>query len=224
MLAALDQWHASFPELAKLCNRDAQQANTFALQHFTPKMDALQKNAKEFGDANAPCRDKGIASAEAAIERSQAVTMVLIGLVLLAGGGGFFTVIGLARTLKQIAESVNTGASQVASAAAQVSSSSQTLAEGASKNAASLEETSASSDEIHAMARRNTENSTNRALDQMVIAMGEINGSSQKISEIIKVTRRNCVPDQHPRLERSSGSGPGGRSRHGICRSSGRGA
>ncbi len=203
MLAALDQWHASFPEFAELCKRDAQQANTFALQNFTPKMDALQKNAKDFGDANAARRDKGTASAEAAIERNQAVTMVLIGLVLLAGGGGFFTVAGLARALKQIAESVNTGASQVASAAAQVSSSSQTLAEGASENAASLEETSASSEEIHAMARRNTENSTNaagivarseakfsdtnRALNEMVVAMGEINGSSQKISKIIKV-------------------------------------
>ena len=53
------------------------------------------------------------------------------------------------------------------------------------------------------MARRNTESSrsavgivahsvekfgeTNRALDEMVVAMGEINGSSQKISRIIKV-------------------------------------
>ncbi len=203
MLAALDHWCADFPEFAELNKRNPQEGTAFGSKKFTPNMDALQKHAKQFGDASAARRDEGIASAEAAIGRNQAVTMILIVLVLLAGGGGFSTVIGLARRLKHIAASLDTGASQVAAAAAQVSSSSQTLAEGASKNAASLEETSASSEQIHAMARRNTENSknvagivahseakfsdTNRALDEMVLAMGEINGSSQKISKIIKV-------------------------------------
>jgi methyl-accepting chemotaxis protein/methyl-accepting chemotaxis protein-1 (serine sensor receptor) len=77
------------------------------------------------------------------------------------------------------------------------------LAEGTSQQAASLEETSASTEEINSMARRNSENShsaadlvkasdqrfadTNRSLQDMVLAMGEINTSSDKISKIIKV-------------------------------------
>jgi methyl-accepting chemotaxis protein len=129
--------------------------------------------------------------------------LVISALVLLAGAGGFFAVTGLAKTLKHISDTVAEGAHQVAQVAAQVSSSSQTLAQGTSENAGSLEETSAATEQISSMARRNTENSqnavsivahsvekfaeTNLALDGMVLAMGEINGSSQKISKIIKV-------------------------------------
>ena len=123
--------------------------------------------------------------------------------MLLAGGGGFFVVTGMAKTLREISESVAVGAQQVSQAAAQVSTSSQSMAQGSAESAASLEETSASVEEIQSMARRNTENSqnaagivahseekfreTNQALDEMVVAMSEITGSSQKISKIIKV-------------------------------------
>jgi methyl-accepting chemotaxis protein/methyl-accepting chemotaxis protein-1 (serine sensor receptor) len=95
------------------------------------------------------------------------------------------------------------GAEQVAGAANQASSSSQSLAHGSSEQAASLEETSASSEQINAMARKNSENScevaglvadsqekfiqTNQALEQTVMAMGELHSHSGKISRIIKV-------------------------------------
>jgi methyl-accepting chemotaxis protein/methyl-accepting chemotaxis protein-1 (serine sensor receptor) len=91
----------------------------------------------------------------------------------------------------------------VASAASQISSSSQSLAQGSSEQAASLEETSASGEEINSMAHKNMENSsaaaelvtgsqlkfvqTNQSLEQMVVAMEEINTQSGKISKIIKV-------------------------------------
>src|SRR5207302_988806 len=81
--------------------------------------------------------------------------------------------------------------------------SSQALAQGASEQAASLEETSASSQEINSTTQRNAENSrtaagltaqvdeqvksANQTLAQMLSAMGEISGSSQKISKIIRV-------------------------------------
>ena len=105
----------------------------------------------------------------------------------------------LTRAITELTE----GAEQVASAASQVSSSSQALAQGSSEQAASLEETSASSEEINSMARKNSENSsgaadlvstsqrkfieTNQSLDQMVVAMSEINSQSDKIAKIIKV-------------------------------------
>jgi methyl-accepting chemotaxis protein/methyl-accepting chemotaxis protein-1 (serine sensor receptor) len=84
-----------------------------------------------------------------------------------------------------------------------VTSSSQSLAQGASQQAASLEETSASTEQITSMTRKNAENSgavaslmadaggrvdvANRALDQMVMTMKEIDASSDKVSKIIKV-------------------------------------
>jgi methyl-accepting chemotaxis protein/methyl-accepting chemotaxis protein-1 (serine sensor receptor) len=200
---SLDQWCKDFPEFADLSNLHPAEANALALKNMTPRMDAIQKNAKAFGETNSARRDSAITAVEASIQRNEAVTLLFAALVLLAGGGGLFAVTGLTRMLKRIAESVDTGASQVAAAAAQVSISSQTLAEGVTRNAASLEETSASTEQIHSMARRNTENSasaagivahsevkfgeTNRALDEMVVAMDEINSSSQKISKIIKV-------------------------------------
>jgi methyl-accepting chemotaxis protein/methyl-accepting chemotaxis protein-1 (serine sensor receptor) len=91
----------------------------------------------------------------------------------------------------------------VASAAGQISSSSQSLAQGASEQAASLEETSAASEEINSMARKNAENSqaanalvtesqrkfteTNHSLETMVVAMGDIKTSSDKVAKIIRV-------------------------------------
>ena len=201
---ALDQWVQGFPEFADMCaGGHPVEASEIAAKKTTPLMDTLQKNAATFGQANSARRDAAIGATEASIQRNELVMLVLTALVVLAAGGGFFTVAGLARTLKTIAESLASGAHQVAGAAAQVASSSQVLAQGASTNAASLEETSASTEEISSMARRNTESSrsavgivahsvekfgeTNRALDEMVVAMGEINGSSQKISKIIKV-------------------------------------
>ncbi len=110
---------------------------------------------------------------------------------------------GVNRVLSQTVQELAEGAEQVSSAATQVSSSSQSLAQGASEQAASLEETSASSEEINSMAHKNSDNSrvaaelmtqselkfteANRALDQSVTAMTEINAQSDKIARIIKV-------------------------------------
>jgi len=115
----------------------------------------------------------------------------------------FFIVRSLNAVLMRAASDLSSGAEQVASAAGQVSSSSSSLAQGSSEQAASLEETSAAAEQINSMALKNAENSrvaadlvaqsqqkfseTNTALEQMVLAMSEINTSSEKISKIIKV-------------------------------------
>jgi hypothetical protein len=92
---------------------------------------------------------------------------------------------------------------QIASAADQIAQTSQSQAQAASEQAAMIEETSSASTEINSMAARTTENSrstaalmehsqetlgrTNQSLTEMVGAMERINGSSRKISKIIKV-------------------------------------
>ncbi len=135
--------------------------------------------------------------------QSVTVAIVMCGLLLAIAGSAFFLVRNIARILTTSISELSEGAEQVAAAAGQVSSSSQALAQGSSEQAASLEETSASSEEINSMARKNSENSTsaaglvaqsqekfiqtNQSLDQMVVAMGEINTQSGKISKIIKV-------------------------------------
>jgi len=92
---------------------------------------------------------------------------------------------------------------RIAGAAKQMAGASQELATGASEQAASVEETSASSSRLKAISQDNSEHSreaaelvakslrgfdlANRSLDEMVIAIREINAESEKISRIIKV-------------------------------------
>jgi methyl-accepting chemotaxis protein/methyl-accepting chemotaxis protein-1 (serine sensor receptor) len=202
--SALDPWVDSFREFADMSAAgQGEEASAITLKKTSPLMDAIQKNAAEFGRMNSVRRDAAIAAVETSIQRNELVMLALTALVLLAGCGGFFAVTRMATTLKEIAESVGGGASQLAQAAAQVASSSMAFSQSSSENAAALEETSASVEEISSMAQRNTENSgraaglvshsvtqfaeTNVALDQMVGAMDEINASSKKISKIIKV-------------------------------------
>lgn len=114
-----------------------------------------------------------------------------------------YVVHGIGTSLKRLVDELDESIGQVSSAAMQISSSSQSLAQGTSEQAASLEETSASSEEMTSMTRKNADNSlqctqlmsvvdsrvaeANRTLQQMVASMAEINGSSEKISKIIKV-------------------------------------
>ncbi len=135
--------------------------------------------------------------------RARWIVWGMIALSLLVGGVVMFGMRTLNAVLRRAVNDLSEGAGQVASAAGQISSSSQSLAQGASEQAASLEETSAASEEINSMARKNAENSqsanalvtqsqqrfseTNRSLETMVSAMGDIKASSDKVSRIIKV-------------------------------------
>jgi methyl-accepting chemotaxis protein len=141
--------------------------------------------------------------AQSKISGGRWATFIVIGVNLLVAAIVFGVVFRITSTLRELTSELDEGANQVASAAGQVSSSSQSLAQGSSEQAAAIEETSASSEEVSSMARRNSDNSriavdlmtgsqqkfsqTNQSLDQMVVAVGEINTQSDRISKIIKV-------------------------------------
>jgi len=198
------KWLESFPPFVQLCaSGHAEEASQNTLKTLSPIMDAIQKNATEFGRGNLERQRAAVDTVNGSIARNEALALILLLTVFLAGGAGFAVAARLVRSLRQIEASVAAGARQVADASDQVASSSHAMAQGSSEQAASLEETSSSTEEISSMARRNTENSqagativaqsrekfdeTNHALDQMVVAMAEIDGSSDKISKIIKV-------------------------------------
>ncbi|MFM2124758.1 MAG: hypothetical protein RL328_1209 [Acidobacteriota bacterium] len=160
-------------------------------------LDVMQKWNSEWGDTTAT---QAVSTADSA--RNWTIAMLVV--MFVAGIGLSLVLLGsVNRALGEITREISVGAEQVASAAGEVAATSQSLAQGASEQAASLEETSASSEEINSMARKNAENSraavalvtnsqqtfhaTNQKLDQMVVAMNEINSSSAKISNIIKV-------------------------------------
>ncbi|HEY2016078.1 MAG TPA: methyl-accepting chemotaxis protein [Bryobacteraceae bacterium] len=200
----VNSWLGQFPEFVRLnVAGRGDEATQHTLKYVTPIMDSIQKVATEFGQANLQRENTAVDGANAGMARNEIILKFFLAVVFLAGAVGFFTAWRLVQALGRIAVSVAAGAEQVRLAASQLSASSQTIAQGASEQAAALEETSASTEEIAAMARRNTESSrsaasivassenrfasTTRVLDQMVIAMAEINQSSGKISKIIKV-------------------------------------
>jgi methyl-accepting chemotaxis protein/methyl-accepting chemotaxis protein-1 (serine sensor receptor) len=143
------------------------------------------------------------AAAEAAGASDRLLIWLLLGVSTISGSTLlYFIVRGVNQALGRTVAELSRGAIQVAHAATQVSLSSQSLAQGSSEQASSLEETSACTEEIHSMARKNTENAAMSAnlvarseekfagarssLEQMVLAMEEINNASDKIGKIIK--------------------------------------
>jgi len=139
---------------------------------------------------------------EVVAKKIRMVSLAVLAAFAAIGVAAGFTIRKISGALRHAVADLNETAGQLAGAASEISSSSQSLAQGSSEQAASLEETSASSEQINAMARRNSENSrvaaglmtrsqqkfveTNQSLDHMVVAMGEINAQSGKISKIIK--------------------------------------
>ncbi len=117
---------------------------------------------------------------------------------------------GLGMALHEMVDSLNdllaqvqTAGEQIASGSAQVADGSQSLSQGATEQASSLEEISSSVQELSHQTGFNAENSTqanllsakakdsalsgNQQMEAMILAMAEINASSQNINKIIKV-------------------------------------
>ena len=178
-------------------------AQTMANIRILPVMTKIEEDCAALLKIN---RDLLAASQREADTLSSRTRWIIV-LVMLLGGATcllvFFVVRMVNTSLRRVIGELTEGAGQLASAAGQISQSSQVLAQGSSEQAASLEETSASSEEINSMARKNAENSqiannlvahsqekfieTNKSLATMVVAMGDIKASSDKVARIIKV-------------------------------------
>jgi methyl-accepting chemotaxis protein/methyl-accepting chemotaxis protein-1 (serine sensor receptor) len=181
-----------------------QEALTSFRSETLPSFAEFQKTVTELVDYNKASGDEFSHDAASSASTGRVWTWTILLMAnLFSCGLAFFIVRSINGALSQSVSELLEGAEQVASAASQVSASSQSLAEGSSEQAASLEETSASSEEINSMAHKNSENSgsaadlvarsqqkfahANHALEETVLAMGEINAQSAKISRIIKV-------------------------------------
>ena len=129
---------------------------------------------------------------------------LVLGAIAMVGGAAlaFFLGRGISATLKQVSQSLNEGAEQVAAAAGEVSSSSQTLAEGASQQAAAVEETSASLEEVGAMIMQDANNArqadelmkeantvilnADESMKKLTTSMQEISAASAETQKIVK--------------------------------------
>jgi hypothetical protein len=144
---------------------------------------------------------QGESAARASLCRT--IILCLIGLCLVLGLGIHIGIRGMTKRLSGFAERLTGTAGLALQTADQVSTASQGLARGTSEQASSIEETSATANEMAAMTRQNASNTqataklvresdshveqANQTLRAMVESMKEINGSSEKVSRIIKI-------------------------------------
>lgn len=202
--ADLNAWEPLYQEILKHCANQSYDAEFTQLLDKTVTLNRqVGVDAATLAQLQRDLQEKTARSAADTVSSSRWIAFLLIGLTLVVGAVVQWIVRDVTVTVRRLANELSEGADQTAGAASQVSFSSQSLAQSSSEQAASLEETSASSEEINSMARKNTENSrmaaelvtqsqekyvqTNAALEQTVVAMGEINIQSDKISKIIKV-------------------------------------
>lgn len=143
-----------------------------------------------------------MAESQKAAALNRWVVLLLIPLSALIGLAVFVLLRSVVRSLKSAASKMAEGARQVAGSAELVSSLSQSLASGATEQAACLEETTAAGEQVKTTARKNGScsreaaelfsgsivklDAAQRALDEMVSAMSDIQAQSGKISKIIK--------------------------------------
>lgn len=167
-----------------------------ANQEYTAAADALL----DYNKRTAQDRGKTLAAEVASDVRLITIAAILALVIGVVASLGIIR--SIVRALSQMAQTLESGSSQVVAAASQISSSSQSLAEGASEQAASLEETSSSLEEISSMTARNAENAeksktfaaeARQAADTgttdmqaMSSAMAGIKDASSEISKIIK--------------------------------------
>jgi len=168
-----------------------------------PAVAAISKALSELKDVQRNLFKQTSAEGAQQVSFARWLIWSLMVLSLLAAGIVTRIVMSMSGQLRTAAAALDEGITQIDTAASQVASSSQSLAEGASQQAASLEETSASTEEITSMTRNNAQSSRsaaqvmttvhnkvaegNRALEEMMVSMQEINTSSDKIAKIIKV-------------------------------------
>ena len=208
LLAAIDSSVEALRPIAaefdkSIASGDADGAVLIITQKGTPIFTALRKQADDLTDQEGQVLQQ---DRQATADKVSTIHWVL-GLLAAAGLGMVaFCQLQVHKAIGELrrnAAEILEGSRQLAGASGQIASSSQSVAQGASEQAATLEETSSSATEITAVTRKNAENTrsmaglmtetarlvelANRYLDEMVQSMKEINGSSEKISRIIRV-------------------------------------
>ncbi len=198
------QWVEHGREYLRLAgNNKFEDAHAILRDTMFPILTGVEKAAKSLADVESESLTSMNQKAKSDISAARWTVFAFICGNLVVIAVVLSIVFRITSTLRQVVTGISGEIEQVTVAAAEVSSSSQSLAQGATEQAASLEETSATSEEINSMADRNCEGSrqvgdlvansqqhfdaAHTALNELEMAMGLIDTSSSKISQIIKL-------------------------------------
>ena len=204
MEAEFDSWLASYAELKRLAESgDADGAVRQYDSNVYTHLEAVGADCGELTRIADEMLRQNQQQAQEAVSSVCWQLLLLMAFAAVAVALAVWMVRGASGDIRRIAAEMIEGSRQVATAAGQVASASQSLAQGTSEQAATLQETSASANEITSITRKNAENTravagvmaetaqrvdgANLSLEEMIRSMKEINGSSEKISKIIRV-------------------------------------
>jgi len=199
----MDNWESAFQRFQALCaGGDVEAAEGIRVNTLMPLAGQADKLTDDYVDEQTRDMADQAKAARAAVVRSGWIAAGLFTCAVLIGLIVSLVIRSITRQLKTVSDQMFDHSNQVSQAAAQVASSSQSLAQGASEQASSLEETSAATEEIASVAKMSHEalrsaaevvalsnehvSVANASVEQMVVAMGQISGSSDKIAKIIK--------------------------------------
>ena len=200
----MSQWLTAYADLERLVDAGDTDGGVKLLhERITPQYEAVSEDCRRLSALIGRQVENDKLTLHDQYAGAQWFTILLLAGGFAAGVAALLVARSVTRQLRQLAAEMLEGSRQVAAASGQVAAASQSLAQGTSQQAATLEETSSSTAEITAITRKNSENTrsvtglmeetarlvggANRNLEEMVQSMNEINGSSQKISKIIKV-------------------------------------
>ena len=187
----------SLLDASKLTDAAASYENVSA-----PELVRAGELAAAISDASLAGIRQVTADASTGVGRMFTLLIVVLFLQLPAALGIGVIVRRTVRALGRTVIDLSRAATQVRSASTQVAASAQSLSQGATTQAASLEQTSASMEQMAAMTRRNADNArtaatltdqmvneartSTGALSEMVLSMGAIRESSDRVAQIIK--------------------------------------
>jgi methyl-accepting chemotaxis protein len=197
-------WLSAYAEVeSQVSAGNPDMASKILIEKILPLYRAVGEQAKLLAAAARKVLDSDLQGARDQYAGARTLMMILALAGLGSATAAFLIVRSSTAALRRLGTDLLEGAQQVAAASGQIASSSQSLAQGASEQAATLEETSSSTTEITAITRKNADNTNavaglmeesarlvgdaNHNLEDMVRSMKEINGSSEKISKIIRV-------------------------------------
>jgi methyl-accepting chemotaxis protein len=179
------------------------EAHTLAQTQMLTAYQQLDRTLTQLVTFNQTNLKRGVAVVDESSRHGRSIIIAgLITALVSAVGIAFLIIRSITRLLREIGETIGTGAEQTVAASSQVSAASQSLAEGASEQAASLEETSASIEELSSMTKRNADSSrqakdtataTRSSADTgaermraMQTAMQAIKAASEDVTKILK--------------------------------------
>jgi methyl-accepting chemotaxis protein len=204
VLAARAAYAPAFEEVCRLsAEMKRKEAYAYLQAHLEPAAERFMHAIEQQVTLNREHAEATATEIQSAVRTAQSGILGGLSFALIAATAiSFFITRETNNVLKQLAEALDEGSSQVTSASDQLSCVGQSLAEGASKQAASLEETSASLAEIASMTKRNNEYAANakqiasqtrqaadlgfKEMHEMSKAMSTIKASSDNIAIIIK--------------------------------------